>query len=90
MGLGSRVKDPNDVRIYQINWAGFLEANTIVTSDWTVPAGLTSVASANTDTTTQIKLSGGTNGHAYRVYNTIVDSNAETKRVSFIIQIANQ
>lgn len=90
MSLGIKIKDPADIRIYVINWATWLGSYTISTSAWTLPSGLTDVADSNTSTTTQIKISGGSNGREYTVANTIVNSNGETKKVSFQLHVETQ
>lgn len=57
---------------YQVNWASWLdEGDTISTSTFTVPAGLTLVSDTNTDTTATAVISGGTNGKSYEITNTI-------------------
>lgn len=66
-------KDPNAKLNYTIDWALFLPSGqTITTSTWTVPAGITNVATSNTTTTATIVLSGGTLGATYDVVNHIV------------------
>jgi len=65
------IKDPQAILDYQINWASWLGADTISTSTWTVPAGITKVSDSNTTTTTTIWLSGGTVDTDYDIVNHI-------------------
>ena len=85
MNNNSFVKDPNNVEWFGVDWTERLagddlaEVDTIDTSAWIVPAGLTQVAVMTTDNKTGVKLSGGTVGNTYRVTNRIVTAvNGET------------
>lgn len=64
-------KDPDAKLDYTIDWSTWLGDDTIADSDWTVETGLTEVTASNTDTTTTIWLSGGTEGTTYDVTNEI-------------------
>lgn len=68
--------DPNEVKDYTLNWGtNRLDAGeTITTSTWTVPSGITKDSDTDTDTTTTIWLSGGTAGVSYRLTNHVVTS----------------
>ena len=66
-------KDPEAVLDYQINWSDWLpDDDTISTSTWVVPSGITEDSSSNTSTAATIWLSGGTAGTGYAVKNHIV------------------
>ena len=65
------VKDPDATLDYIIDWSEWLDTDTISTSTWTVPTGLTNVSDSNTTTTATIWLSGGTAGQRYTVSNRI-------------------
>lgn len=73
-----RTKDPDDVLDYSINWARELAGDTISTSTWTVPSGLTEGISTKTDTETTVWLSSGTDGSSYDVKNRITTSSGRT------------
>lgn len=90
MSLGTRIKDPQDIRIYTIGWSGWLGTATIATSTWVVPTGVTNVVDASTTTTTSIKVSSGTNGRTYPIANRITTSAGETRQVSFDLEVATQ
>jgi hypothetical protein len=85
--LGSRTKDPADARTYSIDWspwlAGLPTADTIASSVWSLPAGVTLVAQANTTTKTSVRVSGGTTGTNYSISNTVTTTNGEIKKVLF-------
>ena len=56
---------------YKVDWTRWLSADTLLTSTWIVPAGITEVTSSNTTLTATIVLSGGTQGTTYDVINRI-------------------
>lgn len=63
---------------YKIDWgtAPWLETgDTIATSAWTVPSGITEVSSTNDTTTATIVVSGGTANNSYDLVNTITTAN---------------
>ena len=74
-------KDPSAILDYEIDWSDWLETNsdTISTSTWTVPSGITKTADTKTTTTTTIWLSGGTDGNTYECVNRIVTSAASPR-----------
>ena len=65
-------KDPSAVLDYVIDWSDWLDGDTISTSTWTVPSGITKDSDTKTTTATTIWLSGGTVGTKYAVVNHIV------------------
>lgn len=81
------LKDPVDVLDWQINWATWLGVDTIVTSTWTVPTGITQVTETETATAATIWLSGGTAGQSYTIANKIVTTLGRTKKQSITIVV---
>ena len=75
----SFTKDPSDVLDYQGLYSSWLGTDTIATSTWTVPSGLTKDSDTSTDTTTTVWLSGGTENRDYEVVNTIVTAAGRTR-----------
>ena len=67
----SFTKDPNATLDYKVDWTRWLSTDTILTSSWAVPAGLTNVSDSNTTTSATIVLSSGTQGTTYEVINSI-------------------
>lgn len=71
-------KDPDEVKDYRINWVDLLGTDTITTSTWFVPAGITKDSDSNTTTTTTIWLSAGTVGESYSLLNRITTASLRT------------
>jgi hypothetical protein len=74
-------KDPNAALDYKRDWSLWLAptGDTIVTSTWIVPTGLTKTAESNTTTVATVWLSGGTTGLSYQVTNRIVTAQGRTE-----------
>lgn len=81
-------KDPDDILDYQIDWSARLGADTIVTSTWIVPAGITKNGESNTATAATIWLSGGTADITYTLTNRITTAAGRQidKSVNIFIQ----
>lgn len=75
-----RTKDPNEVVDYDLSWSDQMTADTdtIASSTWTVPVGITMDSSSNTTTRTKVWLSGGTSGEAYTLLNRVVTAGGRT------------
>lgn len=79
-------KDPDEVLDYSIDWIGtsaepgplFDTSDTISTSTWIVPDGITRDTDSHTNTKTTIWLSGGTALVTYSFVNRIVTAGART------------
>jgi hypothetical protein len=86
--------DPQDKKDYTVNWASRLaDAETITTSTWTVPTGITQPVGSpatNTTTTATIWLTGGTAGVHYKVTNHVVTSQGREYDWSIVVQVKNQ
>jgi len=88
-------KDPDAVLDYGFNWkkegSPWLEdGETISTSEWTVPTGLTKDSDSKTDTTTTIWLSGGTVGETYRIVNEIITNQTRKENRSIDIVMVDR
>ena len=64
-----------------------IPADTIETSQFTLPAGITATQSANTTTATKVWLSGGVVGQVYLVQNEIVTAGGRTMDQTVRIKI---
>ena len=84
--------DPNDVKDYTLDWGArrLAEGETITTSTWTVPTGITSDDDSSTTTTTTVWLSGGTAGEHYRITNHVVTSQGREWDWSITVLVAEQ
>lgn len=83
-------KDPNATLDYGFNWLDWLGSDTISTSTWIVPDGITKASDTNTTTTTTIWLSGGSAGQRYRLVNRIVTAGGRTQDRSMQIPVEEQ
>ena len=73
------IKDPNETYSYILDYTAELASDTISSSTWVVPSGLTQVGSATiTSPITEITLRGGTDGAKYKLVNTIVTAAGNT------------
>jgi len=80
------IKDPEAVLDYEVDWSTWLGADTISTSTWVVPAGLTEDSSSNTTTTATIVVSGGSVG-SYTATNRITTAAGLTDDRTITIQV---
>lgn len=80
-------KDPNAVLDYLIDWSAFLGTDTIATSTWIVPTGITKDSDTRTTTTTTIWLSSGTAGHTYELTNRITTAGGRTDDRTVLIAV---
>lgn len=83
-------KDPGELLDYTINWAAWLGSDTITSSSWSVPSGLTNAGSSFTNSTTTVWLSGGTDDQIYTVTNTIQTAAGRIGVESIKIRIERQ
>lgn len=92
--ISTFTKDPDAILDYVIDWAAFLGTDTISTSTWVVPTGITlgtgGTAPTNTTTTATAWLSSGTAYQTYRITNRITTAGGRTQDQSFILAIAEQ
>lgn len=87
--LGSISKHVGDIEIYTIDWSDWLATgDSIATSVWTLPSGLTNVTDSSTSTTTAIKISGGVAHASYTLTNTVTTSvSTETRVETFVLKV---
>lgn len=85
--VASVQKDTDESIAYVVNWADALNAGTISTVTWTVPAGITNAAISSTTTTATIRLSGGTAGVTYTIECLVTTSLTETLQVHFDVTV---
>jgi hypothetical protein len=83
-------KDPNELLDYQIDWLPRLVDDTIATSAWTIPAGLTNASETFTNQTTTVWLSGGTIGETYSILNRITTAGGRTMDQTVNLTIASK
>lgn len=80
--------DPNEVKDYTLDWGArrLATGETISTSTWVVPDGITKDSDTDTDTTTTVWLSGGTAGEHYTLTNRVVTNQGRTYDWSITVQ----
>lgn len=83
-------KDPDGIQDYVFNWAQKLNGDTISTSTFLLPDGLTSVSTSNTTTTATIFVSGGSAGAMYRITNRITTAGSRTRDWTYYIKVSEQ
>ena len=84
------VKDPDDVLDYKINWATWLDSDTLSSATWTVPSGITKDSQSNTTTTATIWLSSGAAGQTYEITCRGVTAGGRTKDWTIGIRVKEQ
>lgn len=84
-------KDPTAALDYGLDWAAWLDGDTISTSTWTqVPAALTFGARTHDTTSTTVWLSGGTHGQTVKVRNLIVTAAGRTDERTLVIEVRDR
>lgn len=84
-------KDPNETLDYRLNWRARIPAgDSITTSVWSSPAGITKGTNTYTTYTTTLWLSGGTTGETYTFTNTITTTQGRTLEQSVTITLVEK
>lgn len=84
-------KDPADKLDFRRDWSTWLgDLDTISTSAFAVPAGITKESEANGDDSATVWLSGGTDGEDYTVTNEIETNGGRIAQYSFLIRVRNR
>jgi hypothetical protein len=84
------LKDPSATLDYTLDWGAWLASDTIATSDWTVPTGLTLVRSEVTPSQAIAWISGGVVGTTYAVTNTITTTGGRTDTRTIMFTVSNR
>lgn len=77
-GTPDFLKDPDSTEDFAFNWVMDLGGDTISSSTFSLPDGLTEVSTASTESVTQIFVSGGDCGQTYRITNRVVTTGGRT------------
>lgn len=73
-------KDAQSILDFSIDLSNLLQTGeTINTSSWSVPTGITQVTATNSDEIATIWLSGGTLNNTYELVNTVVTDSTPTR-----------
>jgi len=85
------VKDVHALLDFSVDWSAWLaDAETISTSEWTVPDGLTKGAESDAAGVATVWLSGGTAGVTYRVRNKVSTSDSRVDERSFFVRVTER
>lgn len=83
-------KDPEDTDQFSIDWNLDLGADTILTSTWLTPAGLTYNSDSHANGITTVTISGGTAGEVYELTNRIVTAGGRQRDRSVIVRVMSR
>jgi len=87
MAHGIVTKDPDSILDWEFNWTSWLAGDTISTSTWVVPSGITKDSDTKTTITTTIWLSSGTDGTDYELVNRIDTAGGRTKEWTLLVRV---
>ena len=85
--MSTFTKDPDATLDYQVDWSDWLGGDTISTSSWNVPNGITLDTDTNTTTTATAWLSGGSVNKSYEITNRIVTAGGRTDDRTITINV---
>jgi hypothetical protein len=77
--------DADELEDYTVDWAAEIGTDTIASSIWTVPSGLTKQTDSHTTTTATIWVTDGTIGENYVATNQITTGGGRTLEHSIVI-----
>ena len=80
-------KDPDDIDYFGIDWGPYMAdiGESIATSTWIVPPGITEISDLVSGTICMVKLSGGTVGQSYDVVNRITTASRTKDRTITVV-----
>jgi hypothetical protein len=90
MGIERRYKSPSERITFSVIWSDYLNTDTIVSSSWIIPAGITQVSANYNSSQANVMLQGGILGKIYRVTNRITSSASEIVDQSIDIEIIDK
>lgn len=87
--FGWAAKDPSDIMDYEADWSALLRTSeTIATSAFTMPTGLTMASESNTTTTSTVWIGAGSTVGSYEVACTITTNQGRTLQRSWSLMVA--
>lgn len=81
------LKDPEATLDFAVDWSEWLGSDTISTSTWTVPTGITKDSDSATTTKATIWLKSGSAGKEYSIVNKIVTAGGRTDERMLVIKV---
>lgn len=90
--MGRFIKDPQAELDYGWRWSGWLGTDTIAASTWSVipSAAATIILSTHDDTTTTVRIAGGTHGQTVKLRNRITTTDGRTDDRTHTIEIRDR
>jgi hypothetical protein len=87
-----QTKDPDETLDFKIDWSDWLtespsDNDTITSSSWIVPSGITEVDTSNDTTSATIWISGGTDNTDYEITNRVVTAGGRTADCEIMIRV---
>ncbi len=82
--------DKDDVTDFSFNWSVRLQDDTILTSEFILPDGLTEVSSSLTGLVAQIFVTGGNCGWVYRITNRVTTAGGRQKDWTIAVRVVEQ
>lgn len=83
-------KDPDAVLDYVMDWTNWLNGDIIISSSWTLDAGITQAGTGMSGTQTVVWLSGGTVGTSYQITNRITTQAGRTEDRTFQVNVVQR
>lgn len=80
-------KDATESLLVKIDWSDWLDGETIASSSWSVPAGLTLVSESTTSTTRTGWIEGGVLGETYYISNSIVTNSGRDNKQTAVVRV---
>lgn len=82
-------KTPGEQLDYTFEWEDWLDGDTILVSNWSVPTGITQLSASNDSTGATVWLTGGTGKKKYRAVNTITTDGGRTAERTLNVHVVN-
>lgn len=88
MAYGAFKKYPEEIMdLPTVDWTDLLNGKIISTSVWTAQTGITIVGDAKSNTTTTVRVSGGTAGNTYTLQNTVTWEDGQIRQVELTVEV---
>lgn len=86
----NEVKDPQAKRDFTLDWVVFLGVDTISSSVWAIPSGLTSSGEVISGTQTTALIAGGAANSIYEITNTITTAAGRVEEKSIVLWVREE
>jgi hypothetical protein len=84
-------KDPQSIIDYKVDWSQWLGAgDTIINSEWSVPADITKQSDSFDDTSATIWLQEGVEGMTYLFINRVTTSGGRSQDMSVVLKVESR